>query len=126
MLNPYLGIVLLFVVVAGFLILMLVLSTVLGPRFSTRTKRLPFECGAVSVGSVGDHRFNVRFYLVAMLFILFDVEVIFMYPWAVTLQQLGWASFIAMSSFMLVLGGGLVYVWRKGVLDWNEGSGSQL
>lgn len=116
--NPYLGIVLLVVVAAGFLVTMLGLATWLGPRFRTRTKQLPFECGAVSVGDVGDHRFSVRFYLVAMLFILFDIEVIFLYPWAMVLLDLGWTAYVEMLLFMLVVVLGLVYVWRRGVLDW--------
>lgn len=118
--SQYAGIIGLFIVIAGFLITMLVLASVLGPKNRTKTKQLPFECGSVSVGSVKDQRFNVRFYLVAMLFILFDIEVIFMYPWAVNLKELGWNGFYAMMSFMAVLVAGLVYVWRKGVLDWNE------
>ena len=118
--NGYDGILLLSIIVAGFLITMLVLSSILGPKNKTVTKQLPFECGSVSVGSVRDQRFNVRFYLVAMLFILFDIEVIFMYPWAVNLKELGWQGFVAMFSFILVLTIGLIYVWRKGVLDWNE------
>ena len=116
--NEYIGIIALAVMIIGFLITMLVLATVLGPKDKTVTKMLPFECGSVSVGSVREQRFNVKFYLVAMLFILFDIEVIFMYPWAVTLDQIGWAGFSAMMSFMTVLVVGLVYVWRRGVLDW--------
>lgn len=118
--NQYAGIVGLFIVVAGFLITMLTLSSVLGPKNKTKTKQLPFECGSVSVGDIRDQRFNVRFYLVAMLFILFDIEVIFMYPWAVNLEVLGWNGFWAMLSFMVVLFGGFVYVWKKGVLNWND------
>jgi NADH-quinone oxidoreductase subunit A len=117
--NQYAGIIGLAIVAAGFLVTMLILSSILGPKFRSKTKQLPFECGSVSVGMVKDQRFNVRFYLVAMLFILFDIEVIFMYPWAVNLDFLGWTGFYAMLSFMIVLGGGLVYVWKKGVLDWN-------
>ena len=120
MLSPYVGIVVLGIVAAGFLITMLLLASMLGPKNPTRTKQLPFECGSVSVGDVKEQRFNVRFYLVAMLFILFDIEVIFMYPWAVNLTALGWSGFFAMLSFMVVLALGLVYVWRKGVLDWND------
>lgn len=118
--NPYLGILILGVVIAGFLITMLLLASYLGPKNRSRTKQLPFECGSVSVGDVTTQRFNVRFYLVAMLFILFDIEVIFMYPWALTLPELGWLGYFSMLSFMFVLGIGLVYVWRKGVLDWNN------
>jgi NADH-quinone oxidoreductase subunit A len=118
--HSYEGILILLLVAAGFLVTMLVLSSVIGPKNRTRTKQLPFECGSVSVGNVSDQRFNVRFYLVAMLFILFDIEVIFMYPWAVELDYLGAAGFFSMLTFMLILGVGLVYVWRRGVLDWND------
>lgn len=118
--NPYIGLFGLMIVSAGFLITMLILSSVLGPKNKSVTKQLPFECGSVSVGDVREQRFNVRFYLVAMLFILFDIEVIFMYPWALVLKEIGWIAFIEMFSFFMVLVVGLVYVWRKGVLDWNE------
>lgn len=118
--DPYISLLALMVVVAGFLVTMLILSSVLGPKHRTITKQLPFECGSVSVGDVKDQRFNVRFYLVAMLFILFDIEVIFMYPWALVLESLGWFAFMQMFSFFMVLLVGLVYVWKKGVLNWNE------
>ena len=120
MMDPYISLIALSVVIAGFIITMLVLSHVVGPKNRTRTKQLPFECGSVSVGSVKDQRFNVRFYLVAMLFILFDIEVIFMYPWALVLESLGRPALWAMFSFIAVLLVGLIYVWRKGVLDWND------
>ncbi len=116
--SEYFGVFLLAVAVSGFLLTMLFFASKLGPKNKTATKQLPFECGSVSVGSVREQRFNVKFYLVAMLFILFDVEVIFMYPWAVQLEALGWSGFFAMMSFMGVLGFGLLYVWRRGVLDW--------
>jgi len=119
--NQYLGIIVLFVVATGFFFVpVLVLKSMLGPRNKNSTKQLPFECGSVSVGEVSDQRFNVRFYLIAVLFILFDIEVIFLYPWAVTLMQLGWQSYFQMLAFVLVLGVGLIYVWRKGILDWNR------
>ena len=120
MINPYVGLLGLIVVGAGFLVTMLTLSAVLGPKFRSKTKQLPFECGSVSVGEVKDQRFNVRFYLVAMVFILFDIEVIFLSPWALVLQSLGWFAFWQMTVFMVVLALGLVYVWKKGVLDWNN------
>ena len=120
MLNPYLGVLILFVVVAGFLITMLALASILGPKFKSKTKQLPFECGSVSVGEMRDQRFQVKFYLIAMVFILFDIEIIFMYPWAVNFKKLGHAGFYEMLVFIAVLTVGLVYVWRKGVLDWNK------
>lgn len=118
--SPYVGLIVLSVFIAGFLVTILTLAGFLGPKNPTKTKQLPFECGSVSIGHVSEQRFNVRFYLVAMLFILFDIEVIFMYPWALNLRELGWYGYSAMLSFMVVLGLGLVYVWRKGVLDWND------
>lgn len=118
--NPYIGIILLFIVVAGFLVTMLILSSILGPKFKTKTKQLPFECGSVSVGEMKDQRFQVKFYLIAMLFILFDIEIIFMYPWAINFRKLGWFGFSEMMVFIGVLTVGLVYVWKKGVLDWSD------
>ncbi len=117
MINQYVGILMLAFVVAGFLVTMLALAYILGPKNRSVTKQIPFECGSVSVGDV-KQRFNVRFYLIAMLFILFDIEVIFMYPWAVVLENIGWYGFVEMLSFMLVLLVGLIYVWRKGILEW--------
>jgi NADH-quinone oxidoreductase subunit A len=119
-LNPYLGILLLTVAAGGFLLTMVLLASWLGPKNATKTKQMPWECGAIPVGSVRDQRFNVRFYLVAMLFILFDIEVIFMYPWAVVLEELGSFALVQMLSFMAVLVVGFIYVWRKGVLNWND------
>jgi NADH-quinone oxidoreductase subunit A len=119
-LNPYLGILLLTVAAGGFLVTMVLLASFLGPKKLTKTKQMPWECGAIPVGSVRDHRFSVRFYLVAMLFILFDIEVIFMYPWAVILEQMGTFALYQMLSFMAVLAVGLIYVWRKGVFNWND------
>ena len=74
----------------------------------------------MSVGDPKTRRINVQFYLVAVLFLLFDVEVLFFYPWSVTLRELGWPGFGGMLIFVLVLMLGLVYVWRKGALDWNR------
>ena len=119
-LNPYLGILLLSVAAGGFLVTMVLLATFLGPKKITKTKQMPWECGAIPVGSVREQRFNIRFYLVAMLFILFDIEVIFMYPWAVVLEEMGTFALYQMLSFMAVLVVGFIYVWRKGVLNWND------
>jgi len=116
--NQYAGLIIMFLVTAGCLLSMLVLAYILGPKNKTATKMLPFECGSVSVGGA-NQRFNVQFYVVAMLFILFDIEIIFMYPWAVNVETLGWTGLVAMFSFMAVLFVGLVYVWRKGALDWK-------
>jgi NADH-quinone oxidoreductase subunit A len=119
-LNPYLGILLLTVAAGGFLVTMVLLASFIGPKNATKTKQMPWECGAVPIGSVRDQRFSIRFYLVAMLFILFDIEIIFMYPWAVVLEEMGVYALLQMLSFMAVLVVGLIYVWRKGVLNWND------
>lgn len=118
--DPYFGIVVLGVVSAGFIITMLLLASFLGPKNPTKTKQIPFECGSVIVGDVKNTRFNIRFYLVCLLFILFDVEVIFMYPWAVNLRELGWFGLVQMIIFMLIIAVGFFYEWRRGVLDWNS------
>jgi len=120
MTNPYIAILGLVIVSLGFIVTMLALATVLGPKHKTHTKQLPFECGSVSVGEMREQRFHVGFYLIAMLFILFDIEVIFMYPWAVTFRELGWYGFTEMLTFIGVLTVGLVYVWKRGVFDWTK------
>jgi NADH-quinone oxidoreductase subunit A len=116
--NQYIGILVLIVLAAGFVITMLTLSIVLGPKRHSEMKDDPFECGTIGTGNPQD-RFGVKFYLVAMVFILFDIEIVFLYPWAVQLRALGWQAFFAMLSFLLVLTVGLVYVWKRGVLDWD-------
>jgi NADH-quinone oxidoreductase subunit A len=99
---------------------MLALSHMIGPRNPNKTKQSPFECGSIPVGDVRNQRFSVRFYVVAMLFILFDIEVIFLYPWALALRDIGWQGFLALMPFLLVLIVGFVYEWKKGLLDWNK------
>lgn len=97
---------------------MLLLSYLLGTRRPTREKLAPYECG---VPPVGDARqgFSVKFYLVAMVFILFDVEIIFLYPWAVVFHQLRMFGFLEMLLFLLLVLPGFAYLWRKGVFDWS-------
>ncbi len=90
----------------------------LGPRNPTRIKLDTFECGNESSGSAWG-RFSVKFYLTAILFVIFDVEVVFMYPWAVLFRQLGWYGFNIMAVFLAVLAFGLLYEWRKGALEWE-------
>ena len=118
--GSYFGLFALGILSAGFLFVMLLLSVLLGPSHKTKTKQLPFECGSNVVGDVSSQRFNVGFYLVAVLFILFDIEVIFFYPWAIVLPDLGWAGLLEMCLFVAVLSVGLIFVWSKGILDWNK------
>ncbi len=119
MLNTYFGVLVLMAIVSfGFLLPVLTLSTVLGPKRISAMKDDPFECGTVATGTANE-RFGVKFYLVAMIFILFDMEIVFLYPWALQAAQLGVPGLIAMISFVVILTIGLVYVWRRGVLDWQ-------
>jgi NADH-quinone oxidoreductase subunit A len=100
-----------------------VLATVLGPKRLTRIKETPFECGSPTTGS--EHtRHSVKFYMVALLFIVFDIESVFIYPWGALLRDLhgeglGWFAYFEMLSFMATLAVGLVYVWRKGALEFS-------
>lgn len=95
------------------------LSSLMGPRRPSRVKLEPYECGIAPVG-LARERFSIKFYLVAMLFIIFDIEIIFLVPWAVIYRELGWFAFLEMGAFLLVLVLGLLYVWRKGGLEWDE------
>ncbi len=95
-----------------------VLSALLGPRRPTSEKLSPYECGVEPVGTARD-RFSVKFYLVAMLFIIFDMEIVFLYPWAVVYQQLRVFGLVSMGTFLLILLVGFFYVWKKGGLEWD-------
>jgi NADH-quinone oxidoreductase subunit A len=95
------------------------LSWLIGKRKPTRAKLEPYECGMEPIGDARE-RFSVKFYLVAMLFILFDVEAIFMYPWAVILKELKMFGFWEMLVYIGIVLVGLFYVWKKGVLDWGR------
>jgi NADH-quinone oxidoreductase subunit A len=104
------------VLIAGGMVL---LSAFVGPRRPVPEKFEPYECGMPPVG-LARERFSVKFYLVAMLFIIFDIEIIFLFPWGVIFKELGWFGFVEMGIFLLVLILGLAYVWRKGGLEWDE------
>jgi NADH-quinone oxidoreductase subunit A len=95
-----------------------VLSQFLGPNKPTPEKVAPYECGMPPVGDARE-RHPVKFYLVAMIFLLFDIEVAFLYPWSMALRDLRWAGFVQVIVFFALLLAGYVYVWRKGVLDWG-------
>jgi NADH-quinone oxidoreductase subunit A len=104
---------------AGFAGGNIVLSQFIGPRKPSPEKSAPYECGMPPVGDARERQ-SVKFYLVAMIFLLFDIEVAFLYPWAMALRQLGWNGFIQVALFMALLLTGYVYVWRKGALDWGN------
>src|SRR5712671_1470993 len=104
---------------AGFALIVIALSSVLGPRHPTPEKSAVYECGMPAVGTAHERQ-SVKFYLVAMIFLLFDIEVAFLYPWAMALRDLGWNGFMQVLLFMTLLLAGYVYVWRKGALDWGH------
>jgi NADH-quinone oxidoreductase subunit A len=97
----------------------LLLSVAVGRRLPNRTKMQPYECGITPTGDARQP-FTVKFYLVAMVFILFDVEAVFLYPWAYVYRDLGWFGFIEMLVYIAILLAGYVYLWKKGALDWNR------
>ena len=95
------------------------MSQFLGPKKPTPEKLAPYECGMPPVGDARE-RHPVKFYLVAMIFLLFDIEVAFLYPYAMALRTLHWTGFFQLLAFFAILLTGYIYVWRKGVLDWGH------
>jgi NADH:ubiquinone oxidoreductase subunit 3 (chain A) len=125
-LSDYFPVLLMFAVAAGFAVTFMTLSQLVGQRKHTRTKLMPYECGKDPVGSAHE-RFSVKFYLIAMIFILFDIEVIFLVPWAVVFKTLsspayglGNLVYFEMLMFIALLAVGLIYVIKKGAFDWGE------
>ncbi len=125
-LTDYLPILLIFVVAAGFAVGNVFISQFIGQRKQTRTKMMPYECGKDPVGTARE-RFSVKFYLIAMIFILFDIEVIFLVPWAVVFKTLATPAYglrtlvyVEMMVFVALLLVGYIYVVKKGAFDWGE------
>lgn len=104
------------VIVAGALV---ALSSLIGWRRPSRVKEQAYECGVTPTGDAREP-FSVKFYLVAMVFILFDIEAIFLYPWAYVFRTLSWYGFYEMMVYIGILLAGYVYLWKKGALDWNR------
>jgi NADH-quinone oxidoreductase subunit A len=98
---------------------LLTASFMLGKRVRNRVKDIPYESGITPTGDAR-HRFSVKFYLVAMLFILFDIEAIFLYPWVVVYRELKMFAFVEMLVFVIMTLSGFFYIWKKGALDWAE------
>jgi NADH-quinone oxidoreductase subunit A len=94
------------------------LSQLLGPRKPTPEKMAPYECGMPAVGDARERQ-SVKFYLVAMVFLLFDIEIAFLYPWALAFRELGMVGFLQILTFFALLVTGYIYVWRKGAFDWS-------
>jgi NADH-quinone oxidoreductase subunit A len=107
-----------FIVAGGIAAAMIGLSELLGPKINFREKLEPFECGENQIVSP-KQRFSIRFYLVALMFIIFDIEAVFLFPWAVIFQPLGVFGFVEMMAFITILAAGLAYVWKKGALEWE-------
>lgn len=125
-LSDYLPILLMFIVAAGFAVGNILLSHFVGQRKRTKTKLMPYECGKDPVGSARE-RFSVKFYLIAMIFILFDIEVIFLVPWAVVFKSLASQgadirtfAYLEMMVFIALLLAGYIYVVKKGAFDWGD------
>jgi NADH-quinone oxidoreductase subunit A len=118
MLDNYLPILTLIIIAVGFAIGTSVMSRLIGEKKPSEVKLAPYECGMPPVGSAHE-RISVKFYIIAMLFIVFDIEVVFMYPWAVVFKQLGLFGFLEMGTFIFILLVGYVYVWKKGALEWE-------
>ena len=118
MLENYLP-VLIFIVV-GLLVggMMIMLGSILAPNHPDSEKLSPYECGFEAFED-SRMKFDVRYYLVAILFILFDLEIAFLFPWAVVLETIGWFGYIAMSLFLGILVVGFIYEWKKGALEWE-------
>src|SRR5687768_6475695 len=118
MLTDYLPIAVLLVISTGLAFIVVGLGHLFGPRRPTKRKLAPYESVMRPIGPAM-RRMPVRFYLVAVLFILFDIEVIFFLPWAVVFRQLGWFGLIEMFIFIVILLVGYVYAWKKGALEWE-------
>jgi len=116
--TEYLGILIMFLLAAGIGGAFLLLASTLGPKRPSPAKSEPFECGKEPF-SLPAGRFSVKFYLVAMLFILFDVELVFLFPWAVVYRTLGLYGFLEMLAFLGIVALGFIYAWRKGALEWQ-------
>lgn len=126
-LTSYVPILMMLAAALGFAAIMLTTSRLVGQRKPTKEKLMPYECGKDPVGSARE-RHSVRFYMVAMIFLLFDIEAIFLIPWAVAFAKvldgsdaaMKWLFYGEMMAFIAILFAGLIYIWKKGVLEWNR------
>jgi NADH-quinone oxidoreductase subunit A len=116
--SEYLPILFFIAVAIGFAILLLILPHLFNPTRKDKEKLSPYECGFESFDNAHS-RFDVRFYLVAILFVVFDLEVAFLFPWAMVFGDIGWLGFWGMMSFLVILTVGFLYEWRKGALEWE-------
>ena len=118
MLSAYIPIAIFVVVATGFALFTIVFSSLIHPSKYNKVKLEPYECGIEPTTDARD-RYSIRYYLVAMLFVIFDVETVFMFPWAVIMDKLAWFGLIEMLVFLAILVAGYAYAWQKGALDWT-------
>jgi NADH-quinone oxidoreductase subunit A len=116
--NEYIPVLIMLLLAAATAVGMIVATTLIGPKKEFADKMEPFECGESPIVSP-KQRFSVKFYLVALFFVIFDIEAVFVYPWAVLFRDLGLFGFIEMMIFIAILTIGLIYVWRRGALEWE-------
>jgi NADH-quinone oxidoreductase subunit A len=116
--HPYFPLLVIFALAGVVVLALLFIASKVGPKSSNPAKDDPFESGNPPRGDARI-RFSVKFYLVAMLFLIFDLEVVFLYPWAIYFRQLGIAGLVQMGIFLFILAVGYAYVWKKGALEWN-------
>ncbi len=114
----FLPIAIMFVLATALAALVVILGTIFGPKRNTPAKMMPYESGITPIGP-GTRRMHVRFYLIAVLFILFDIEVIFFLPWAVVFRSLGLFALLEMLVFVVILLVGYIYAWKKGAFEWE-------
>jgi NADH-quinone oxidoreductase subunit A len=118
MLENYIPILIFLGIATGLGVVLLLVGFILGPRKPDPEKGAPYECGFEAFEDTR-MKFDVRYYLVAILFIIFDLEIAFLFPWAVALDGIGWYGFLAMMIFLAVLVVGFIYEWKRGALEWE-------
>jgi NADH-quinone oxidoreductase subunit A len=118
MLIEYLAILIYIAIAVVFALFAIAASALLGQRKPTALKRAPYECGMTTVGS-SFRRIPIKYYIIAMLFLLFDIEVVFLYPWAVVFKQFKVFAFVSMAVFIGILLIAYIYIWKKGALEWE-------
>jgi NADH-quinone oxidoreductase subunit A len=119
MLSTYLPVLMILIVAIVIATVIFTLTSVLGPKNMTPEKAIPYESGSESTG--GNHiKLSVKFYLTAILFVVFDIEAVFLYPWSAMFRQLGWTGFVEMILFLAILSLTLIYAWKKGALEWEK------
>jgi NADH-quinone oxidoreductase subunit A len=116
--SSYIPIAIFVAVATGFALFTLVFSSLIHSEKYNKVKLEPYECGVPATSHAFDHRFSVRYFLIAVLFIIFDVETVFLFPWAIRFKQLGWFGAVEMAAFLAILLIGYFYAWKRKVLSW--------